>query len=286
MEIAAREAKRLAMDALGLREDEIGAIYLTPCPAKMIALKNPPRKKHSFLDGVIPISHVYPQLMKVLAHAHPADGKPDVRGFGLGWPILGGQVACLKAAERIAIAGLTDVMRVFDEIENGKLQDIQYIECHSCPTGCVGGSLTVENPYIARGRVLRMVETYGSEPCQDRQKVRELYRKNFFSLVGTIAPSPVQPLDGDMSRAIHKMHRRNQIYEMLPKIDCGACGAPTCMTFAADVVKGDAEADECVFLTMKTFESMSKNLLKVIEKQSTKVRGTTERHHHDAEGSR
>jgi ferredoxin len=282
MEIAAREAKRLKMHELGLREHEIGAIYLTPCPAKMIALKNPPRKKHSFLDGAIPISEIFPNLMRVLSRADTANGKPDIRGLGLGWPIVGGQVACLKAEERIAIAGLTEAMRVFDEIENGKLKDIQYIECHSCPTACVGGSLTAENPYIARGRVLRMVEKYGSEPCQDRQKVRELYQKNFFSLAGTIAPSPIQPLDDDISRAIHKMHRRNQIYETLPKIDCGACGAPTCMTFAADVVRGDADTDGCVFLTMKTFESMSRNLLEAIGKHSKKCPGNVERQDHEA----
>ena len=127
-----------------------------------------------------------------------------------------------------------------------------------------------------------MVKHYGAEPGQDRQKIRELYQKNFFSLAGNIAPSPVQPLDDDISRAIHKMHQRNQIYEMLPKIDCGACGAPTCMTFAADVVKGDAESDQCVFLTLKTFESKSKGLLEAIEKHSKKIRGGIRNHHHDA----
>ncbi len=281
MEIAAREAKRLKMNELGLQEHEIGVIYLTPCPSKMIALKNPPRKKHSFLDGVVPISEIYPNLLRALAHVDVTNGKPDVRGLGLGWPIVGGQVSSLKAEDSIAIAGLTDVMRVFDEIENGKLKDIQYIECHSCPTACVGGSLTVENPYIARGRVLRMVEKYGSEPCQDREKIRELYQKNFFSLVGTIAPSPIHPLDNDISRGIQKMHRRHQIFEMLPKIDCGACGAPTCMAFAEDVVKGDSDADECVFLTMKTFETLSTNLLEVVGKHAKKVSGTIGKQGHE-----
>jgi hypothetical protein len=273
MEIAAREAKRLKMHDLGLKEHQIGAIYLTPCPAKMIALRNPPRKKHSFLDGVIPISDIYPKLLSALSRGEGTDGKPEVRGLGLGWSIVGGQVACLKAEDAIAIAGLTNVMRVLDEVENGRLKDIQYIECHSCPTACVGGSLTVENPYIARGRVLRMVEKYGSVPCQDREKIRELYQKNFFSLVGTIDPSPVQPLDDDISRGIQKMQKRHQIHEMLPKIDCGACGAPTCMTFAEDVVKGEADADECVFLAMNTFESMSTNLLHVVGRHSKKIRG-------------
>jgi hypothetical protein len=281
MEIAAREAKRLKMHELGLREHEIGVIYLSPCPAKMIALKNPPRKRHSFLNGVIPISEIYSSLLRVLSRPDGGDGKPEIRGLGLGWPIVGGQVACLKAEDCIAIAGLTDVMRVFDDIENGKLKDIHYIECHSCPTACVGGSLTVENPYIARGRVLRMVAKYGSEPCQDVEKIRDLYKKDFFSLVGSIAPSPVQPLDDDISKAIQKMHQKQQMHQMLPQIDCGACGAPTCLTFAEDVVKGEAIADECVFLAMKTFESMSSHLMGSVQKHSRKIRGNVEPHRHD-----
>ena len=281
MEIAAREAKRVKMNEIGLREDEIGVIYLTPCPAKMISLKYPPRKKHSFLDGMIAISEIYPTLLQVLSQPDVTDGRPEIRGLGLGWPIVGGQMACLKAEDCLAIAGLTDVMRVFDDIENGKLKDIEYIECHSCPTACVGGSLTVENPYIARGRVLRMVEKFGSEPCQDRQKIRDLYQKRFFSLVGSIAPSPVQPLDDDISKAIQKMHQKHQLYEMLPKIDCGGCGAPTCLTFAEDVVTGRAEADECVFLAMKTFESLSGNLMETVLKHSRKIRSNVESHDHE-----
>ena len=32
----------------------------------------------------------------------------------------------------------------------------------------------------------------------------------------------------------------------LPGIDCGSCGAPNCMAFAEDIVKGETNADECV----------------------------------------
>ena len=282
MEIAAREVKRLKMNALGLREHEIGVVYLTTCPAKMISLKYPPRKKHSFLDGVIAISEIYPTMVQVLSRPDIDDGRPEVRGLGLGWPILGGQVACLKAEDCLAIAGLSDVMRVFDDIENEKLHDIQYVECHSCPTGCVGGSLTVENPYIARGRVLRMVEQYGSVPCQDRQKIRELYDKKFFSLAGSIAPQPVQPLDDDISKAIQKMHQEHEILEKLPKIDCGGCGAPTCRTFAEDVVKGQASTDDCVFLAMKSLEKLSCDLMESVLKHSRIIRANVEPSDHEA----
>jgi len=101
-------------------------------------------------------------------------------------------------------------------------------------------------------------------------------------LVGTIAPSPVQPLDSDISRGINKLQRRNQIYEMLPKIDCAACGSPTCMTFAACVVKGDATAEECVFISMKRFESLSKNLWETVEQHNKRIRTNPERRDHEA----
>ena len=273
MEIAAREAKREKMEELGLKETEIGAIYLTPCPAKTVAIKNPPRKKHSFIDGAIPISEIYPTLLQTLTHmSNENKQEKQVRGIGLGWPIVGGQASSLKREDCLAIAGLNDVIRIFEDIENGKLKDIRYIECHTCPTACVGGSLNVENPYIARGKVLRLLEKYGSKPCQPREKIRELYQKKYFSLPGKIPASPAEPLDDDIQVAISKMKRKQEVYDLLPKIDCGACGAPTCMTLAEDVVKGYAAADDCVFVAIKKFESISSDLLETILKHSRKVR--------------
>jgi Na+-translocating ferredoxin:NAD+ oxidoreductase RNF subunit RnfB len=276
MEIAAREAKHLAMKNLGLRETEIGVIYITPCPAKTLATRNPPRKKHSFVNGTIAIAEIYPSILQVLPGVMAGDNGDDIRGLGLGWPIVGGQVACLKAEECLSIGGLSDAVRIFEEIENGKLRDIQYIEAHSCPTACVGGSLNVENAYIARGRVLRMVQRFGGKPCQDREKIRGLYRKNFFSLPGKIPSVPIQPLDEDVSKALQKLQQKQELYERLPKIDCGACGSPTCTTFAEDVVKGEATADDCVFIAMKGFETLSANLLEKVRAHGERVRDIKE----------
>ena len=276
MEIAAREVKNIKTKELGLKVNEIGVIYITPCPAKMLSIKNPPRKKHSFIDGAIAIADIYSTLLQILSQGNGAGDREEVRGLGLGWPIVGGQVGSLKAEDCLAVGGLTDVIRIFEDIENDKLKDIQYIEVHSCPTACVGGSLTVENPYIARGRVLRMLSKYGSVPCQDREKIRTLYQKNFFSLLGKILPHPVEPLDKDIAMAIEKMHEKQDTYDKLPKIDCGACGSPTCMSFAEDVVIGRASFDDCIFVTMKKFEQISSTLLETVLKHSQKIEGNLE----------
>lgn len=276
MEIAAREAKNLKMKETGLKANEIGAIYITPCPAQMLTIKKPLRRKHSFIDGAIAMHDIYPTMLQAMAQ--PAEGKngKEVKGLGLGWPIVGGQVSCLRAEDCLAVGGLTDTVRILEEIENDKLKDVQYVECHSCPTACVGGTLTVENPYIARGRVLRMVKDYGSTACQDREKIRGLYQKNFFSLTGKIPPQPVQPLDGEISKAIEKMQNRQDIYDKLPKIDCGACGSPTCMSFAEDLVLERLAIEDCVFVAVKKFERLSSDLLETVLQHSQRINSNIE----------
>jgi hypothetical protein len=272
MTIAAREAKRQAMHALGLKESEIGVFYLTPCPAKMLAIKDPRRRRHSFVNGAIAINEIYPSVLGALAREAPADGEPDIRGLGLGWPVLGGQVACLKAEDCLAVGGVSDAVRVFEEIENGKLRDVQFVEVHSCPTACVGGSLTAENSYIARGRVLNLVRRYGMTPCQDRAKVGELYRKNYFTMLGKFAPLAVPRPPEDVPRALQRLSQRRHLLDQLPGINCGACGAPTCACFADDVVQGHATAEHCVFLAMRNFEHLSESLLSKVRGHSERVR--------------
>ncbi len=271
MEIAAREAKRLKMKELGLRENEIGAIYITPCPAKMIAIKHPPRKKHSFIDGAVGISEVYPLILQALPSTNGSLRGDEIRGLGLGWPIFGGQISSLKAEDCIAIGGLNDAIRIFEEIENGKLKDIQFIECHSCPTACVGGSLNVENPYLARGKVLKLVEKYGSQPCYEKEFYQKLYKKKYFSLPGKISASPIIPLDSDITKAIEMMQKKQKLFDSLPKIDCGLCGSPTCEIFAVDVVKGFSSEDDCLLLAVRNFEELSANLFKKAQKHSRKI---------------
>jgi CO dehydrogenase/acetyl-CoA synthase gamma subunit (corrinoid Fe-S protein) len=41
----------------------------------------------------------------------------------------------------------------------------------------------------------------------------------------------------------------------LPKINCGACGSPTCRTFAEDVIDGELGLYDCVILKAKKLEN-------------------------------
>jgi iron only hydrogenase large subunit-like protein len=254
MEIAARDVRHKKMKELGLRREQIGVIYLTPCPAKMVAIKYPPRKRKSYIDGAIAISDIYYPLLAATGDVNndPGEGIEPVTGSGLGWPLPGGQAAASLGAERsLAVAGLRDVERILEEIENGKLGDIQYVECHACPQGCCGGSLIVDNSYVTRGKILSLLARFGGTPSLRRKTVRGLHRRNYFSLPGKIPSRPFAPLDQDIAKAIEKRKHIQEIHGALPQIDCGACGAPTCLSFAEDVVLDQAHLEDCVVLMAK-----------------------------------
>ena len=49
-----------------------------------------------------------------------------------------------------------------------------------------------------------------------------------------------------MDEAFRKRAAIQEIADRLPKLDCGSCGAPTCMAFAEDIVLGQASEEECI----------------------------------------
>jgi len=55
--------KRKYSRELGLRPEEIAAIYITPCQAKSISILQPAEDAKSFLDGAVGISEIYNDIL-------------------------------------------------------------------------------------------------------------------------------------------------------------------------------------------------------------------------------
>lgn len=180
----------------------------------------------------------------------------------------------------MAVSGLAEILKVFDDIERGKLRNIDFIEAYSCLQGCVGGSLTVENLYTSYNKILKLIETLEFEQikaCPDIREVRKLYSQNYFLIKGKFEPRPLKPLDKDLAKAIKKRKLKEEIYESLPKIDCGVCGAPTCLVFAEDVVKGDAKLKDCYFELPENREKLSHELSDLLNRSELKNSNRTGR---------
>ena len=73
IELAARLAKKEAVRRTGLPKEDIGCIFITPCPAKVTAIHSPIGSSRSEVDGAVAIKEVYPRLLGV-HEAYLADG--------------------------------------------------------------------------------------------------------------------------------------------------------------------------------------------------------------------
>jgi iron only hydrogenase large subunit-like protein len=269
-EIVAREVKAQRSKELGLTAEEVGALYLTPCPSKMVDIKLHPRKERSFIDGAISISEIYSSLVAILGEMRSVPAETTINhvsGIGLEWTMLGGQTASLQMENSLAVDGLKNVIRTFEDIENGRLRDIDYIECHSCPEGCIGGSLTVENPYVSRSNIIRLRKRYSDEPTRSEEEIRKLYEGRYFFTQRRLPVAALKGLDDNIATAIEKMRKKNAIYRNLPQIDCGCCGAPNCAAFAEDVVQGLSEVTDCVFIYQERLKATGEEMLRLLNKK-------------------
>ncbi|MCK4356219.1 hypothetical protein KAW44_03980, partial [Candidatus Bipolaricaulota bacterium] len=126
----------------------------------------------------------------------------------------------------------------------------------------------VENRYISYNKILQLLETLEQEnieACRDKRDIRERYRQKYFHMQQKYEPRPTQALDDDLGRAIEKRNKKERIYDSLPKVDCGICGAPTCLAFAEDVVKGDARLSDCIFNVPSRFKELTDELSKLLD---------------------
>lgn len=243
-EIAAREARQQLVRERGLPPEKVKTVYLTPCPARMLQIK----ERHSPVDQAIPIKDIYrPLLNAVMSHevGRAPEEETAISQVGVSWARLGGISRALASENWIEVAGLANVIRLFDDLEQGKLRDVDFMECFACQEGCIGGSLNVENLYVARSRNIRLSNRGRREPLVSRERIRELYREGYFQRSRVLEPRPLAPLNGNLGRAILKMKEKEKLLLRLPGIDCGACGCPTCSAFAEDAVKGEAPRDGC-----------------------------------------
>lgn len=267
---AARDLKRRKVAETGLPSDRVGIVYVTPCPAKMVSLVDHPGMDHPYFDSVVSFSDLFVHLTAAVAQIEErGDAVNETeRATGLSWSLSTGLAGSLPAENTLAVAGLPNVVRILDDIEKGKLGRYTFVDCHACPEGCVSGVLTVEDPYVARARAIRLIRTLGPDRDLNREQVIREYHAGAFRMPHRVIARPMRPLHDDIAVAISRMNERDRLVSSLPRIDCGACGAPTCETFADDVVRGEVGETACVFVREQRIESMVKEFAALVRQQA------------------
>lgn len=250
-EIAAHDFKKRFSQDRELQPNEMGIIYITSCPAKIVSIKQPAEKERSWIDGAVSILDIYAPLVSAIREISDSDLNDERLAdftFDAGWEMIGEMTRLMGPGPFLAVSGMSDVTKVLDDIEGSRLRNIVFVELSACLGGCIGGSLVVENMYVARNTLQKLVERFRGKTSVQREEVIRKYKAGHYFLERRIMPRPLRPLDPDVAKAIEKKKRKDAIYESLPKIDCGCCGAPSCLALADDVVRGLARIEDCIYL--------------------------------------
>ena len=274
MRAAAKIAKLQISREFDIAKDRIGIWFITPCPGKVSAINEPAGYEDAIISGAIPISEVYPLLREKLIR-DPAEIERLTKdlhcgtGLGVGWARSGGENQGIGSGRQIAVDGIHSVIQILEDVERGKLSDIDYIEAQACVGGCVGGVLTVENPFITRRRIRILANDLNDEDGaaeSDKLANEILSKEGWFMHDQPIEPRPTLKLDNDMATAMRKMEQMATIVDSLPGLDCGSCGAPNCQALAEDVVRGLATEMDCVFKLRERVRQLAGEMVELSEK--------------------
>jgi hypothetical protein len=72
-------------------------------------------------------------------------------------------------------------------------------------------------------------------------------------------------LDTNRSAAIRKLADIENLFETLPGIDCGSCGAPSCHALAEDIINATAHESDCVFKLRERMSTLFREMTELQE---------------------
>lgn len=246
MELAARMARLRAHRRTGIPMERIGTFFLSPCAAKMTAVRVPYGKETSDVSGVFSMKELHLPIFEQMKKMDAGEGRHLTQsgGSGLYWACSGGESDPLGQSRHIAVHGIENIIEILEEAVEERLEGVDFIEALSCTEGCLGGPLTVENPFVSKVYIRKMILNAGTETDGAAQ---EIEAPESFEWTRDMNYMPVLKLDDDMMKALEMLARIDALEEALPGLDCGACGAPSCRALAEDIVRGFALETDCVF---------------------------------------
>lgn len=312
MEITAGIARRAVLDKIKAEDKKkgcqvqsnpvIGVFFISPCPAKVTAVKNPLGHKKSQVDQVISMNDIYLPLFSRLKKNALSENKSGsfnnplakpyrASVYGVMWATREGECKSLenlfsvyesgvlsdgnstsgrvknnaensieknytdnnqKKLSWVSVDGIGEITGLFEAIEDGTLENVDFVEAAACPSGCSGGPLTIVQSALAKENLRQRFFQLGRQPMED-VIVKDLIKGIPVEAEEKIHPRPILQLDKDFSKACKMMKEIEEILPELPGLDCGSCGAPNCRALAEDIVKHKATIEDCVFVLKKKY---------------------------------
>ncbi len=251
LDIAGLYAKQLLIKQ-GAKQEEIGVFYITPCAAKIAAIKSPVGETQSVIDGVINIDFAYNKVLTIIRQSKSkkfsSAKESDLSPESILWALTTGESSVMRGRS-LAIDGISNVIEFLEQLENEEISNIDFLELRACDESCAGGILTSSNRFFTSERLRNRAKSV-QQPVErsenDIQNFRE-YLSEHLS-IEKIKPRSMLKLDENIGNALEKMKKVNELMGILPYVDCGICGSPTCQSLAEDTVRNEAEISRCIFI--------------------------------------
>ena len=256
VDLMARDVRQRIMQEYGVSEDKVMLYYINPCPTKRGPLRSISAKKKADTCIALGINDIYADLLHQIEPMQDTDQIPNIgfdfeychTGNGPMWGMSGGEIADMNIENSLAVSGLDETITYLEKIEMGLFSNLEYIELRTCREGCLGGALTAIDKYLAKSAVNKMIKMLGLGRRLSRKKILRQFEKGKF--LADKDPAKLIQMFGSHAKpmSIETVQKVDEILERINGHDCAVCGAPTCKTFAEDVVKGEASLNECVLL--------------------------------------
>jgi Na+-translocating ferredoxin:NAD+ oxidoreductase RNF subunit RnfB len=235
----------------GINPAEIGVFYITPCAAKIAAIKSPVGEDYSMITGVINMDTLYNRVYKYIRSdrsTHPVIvPKKPLSKTAWQWTLTHGEATHIPGRS-LAIDEIHNVIEFLEKIENDEIGDIDFLELRACDESCAGGVLLSANRFLVAER-LRSYSPVSKGEITEKDSIFA-YKDYLLRRINiqAINPRSMMKLDENMEEAMRKMDKASQMLRCLPLTDCGACGSPNCQAFANDIALGEADIRQCIFI--------------------------------------
>ena len=258
VDLMARDVRQRIVKEYGVNEEQVKLYYINPCPTKRGPVDPAASGGKEDTGIALGINDIYADLLHHIEHVQDADHPPYSKirfefeychtGNGPMWGLSGGEIADMNIENSLAVSGLDETITYLEKIEMGLFSNLEYIEFRTCREGCLGGPLNAIDKYLAKSSVHKMIKMLGLGRRLPLGKILRQYESGHF--LTDKDPEKLIRIFGSRTKpmSIETVQKVDEILEQIKGHDCSVCGAPTCRTFAEDVVKGEASLDECLLL--------------------------------------
>lgn len=245
---------RKVLSEHGIATEDIGIFYVSPCAAKIAAIKSPVGEEKSDIDGVINMNYLYNKVFRIIKQGvytlreDEFDFHPLSKNSIL-WSLTGGEIKDIVVGRNLAIDEVHNVSDFLDKLENEDLDGIDFLELRACDESCAGGILCAGNRFLVAERQKKRAKQRPKTVTPSENNIlnyKDFLRENM--TLGEVKPRSMDKLDDNISVAMRKMKKVFEITNDLPKVDCRICGYQTCKALAEAVVNNQADIRQCFFV--------------------------------------